>query len=380
MLYTKELIDGLRAYDLPQVVIDNEVRTLIEKIESIEGFNPTQKFDPERHILFKEGDFQKTKILKLPELGITKTHVDPITDVAVTEPFPLFTEEACNIMKWEAFLRSTIQKYGRVPIMAKKITSTDFQVCGYSEHAPFTVAAWKHPRVQEIINKFAGVGLKIMFDYEIAQINASLVDNKKPIGKVKAANHSQDPEELGAVFDWHYDSNSITVVLMLSTNDNIDGGKTGLKNGSEEVVFIGDPKVGYATLLQGRVVKHVACKPFSNDERISSVVGYIPESLDVPDTTVLTTFRPSVAPRSIHNEYYPQWIDYRFKRVEDRLKRKRQQLMSRMRNGESFEQIDVVEFCKDISDYLMKSWNEFECIQDSNNYPPALFSIPYKDL
>lgn len=380
-MLTEEVINGSKAHDLPKEIVENEIATLLKGIEIKEEFNPHQPFDPEKHILYKENDFEKVRIHKLKELGIDKTHVPSISDVAVTDPFPLFTEDACNIMKWEAFQTKNVEKYGKIPIMSKGTTSTDFQVCGYTKNSPFTVAAWKHPKTQEIVNKFAGVRLKIMFDYEIAHINASLISLKYGSGHRETNENGANPEEDSkAVFDWHYDSNSFSAVLMLSTNDKMEGGKTGLKTGSEDVVYVDGPRIGYVTIIQGRVVKHIATKPKTNDERISSIVGYVPESLDVPDTTVLTTFRPSVSPRSLHNEYYPQWMEYRFKRIEDRLARKRKELIRNLEHGKIFEQLEVVEFCEDISNYLSKSWNEFESVVDNEIFPPKIFSTPYNEL
>lgn len=380
-MLTEEVLNGSPSYNIPQETINNEIASLLEKLESQPGFNPHQEFDPAVHILYQDSDFEKIRKLTFDDLDIPKTQVPPISDIAISDPFPLFTEEACDIMKWEAFQRKNVEKYGKLPKMSTGATSIDVQVCGYTNNSPFTVAAWKHPKTQEIIDKFAGIKLKIMFDYEIAHINASLIDSKKPIGyEVEKPKSNGAKGEDKAVFNWHYDSNSFTVVLMLSTNENMQGGKTGLKNGNEETVYVDGPKIGYANVLQGRVIKHIATKPTTNDERISSIVGYVPKDLDVPDTTVLTTFRPSVAPRSIHNEYYPQWMEYRFKRIEERLAKKRQELMKKLANGERFQQLEVVDFCKDISDYLTTSWNEFEAVVENEIFPPPLFSIPYKEL
>lgn len=386
-MLTQEVLDGSPSFAIPKDTINNEIATLINKLEAKPGFDPRQGFDPKRHLLYTEADFDKVRRLSLQDLGIEKTHVPAISDIAVSDPFPLFTEEACDIMKWEAFQAENVAKYGKVPKMSLGATATDFQICGYTNNSPFTVAAWKHPETQDIINKFAGVKLQIMFDYEIAHINASLIDKRIPEGADTSLLHEQtskqtktDKNSPKAVFNWHYDSNSMTAVLMLSTKDSMEGGKTGLRNGNEDVVYVDGPKIGYATILQGRVVKHIATKPSTNDERISSIVGYVPKSYDVPDTTVLTTFRPSVSPRSIHNEYYPQWMDYRFKRVEGQLAEKRKQLMDKLRQGQQFNQLEVVEFCKGICDYLTTSWNEFETVVENEVFPPKIFSVPYNDL
>lgn len=47
--------------------------------------------------------------------------------------------------------------------------------------------------------------------------------------------------------------------------------------------------------------------------------------------------------------------------------------------NENFSQEKTIEFCKEISTYLKGTWNEFEAVCDEE-FPPKLFSIPYKDL
>lgn len=380
-MLTDDVLNHNRQYDIPQETIDNEITILLNKLESQTGFDPHVKFDPKVHLLHKDEDYDKTKVYKLSELNITKTHVEPISDTAVTQPFPLFTKEACDIMKWESFQTESIKKYGKLPRLAKGNTTTDLQICGFIKNAPFTYDAWMHPETQKIVDKYAGVELKMMFDYEIAHINASLIDHKKPVGANKIqTKKTSDKGEIKTLYDWHYDSNSFVIVLMLSTNDEMEGGKTSLKDGDENIIEVDDPKIGYATILQGRVIRHIAPKPISNDERISSVCGYIPKSLDIPDTTVLTSFKPSVLPRSLHNEYYPEWVNYRMERIEQRLHDKRLKILENLKQGGIFDQNEFIRFAKDIENYLQTTWNEFEVVCDDLEYPPKLYSIPYKDL
>ena len=373
MYIPKDVLDGNISYSIPQETIDNEIKDLLKNLELVPDFNPHQPFDPKKHRIYRDDKFDDIKRFTLEELDIKKTHVEPISDIAVTNPFPLFTEEACSIMKWEAFQTECLTKYGRLPKFAKGNTRLDLQVCGYIDRAPFTKSALTHPETQRIINKIANVDLKIMFDYEICHINSSLIDGRYPVG-AKLGEES----DLSTVYDWHYDSNSVVLVLMLSTSDDMIGGKTGLKDGNENIVLINEPKIGYASLLQGRVIKHVATKPITNHERISAVVGYVPEAIDLPDTTVLTSFKASNLPRTIHDEYYPQWVDYRFKRIEQMLQYKRQNIMDNV-GKQHFDQKDVIDFCHDIEQYLSKTYNEFELV-DTNEYPPPIYSVPYKDL
>ncbi|EGV63717.1 hypothetical protein PSN45_004214 [Yamadazyma tenuis] len=368
---TEDVLNGSPSLKIPSETINKEIAEFLDSLESQPKFNPNIKFDPNEHILYKDEDYDTFRKLTLQDLGIHKTHVPRVSDLAVTDPFPLFTKEACDMMKWESFQLKCLDKYGRLPKLARGFTSLDFQICGYINHAPFTKAAWTHPRTQEILNNIAGINLKIMFDYEIAHINASLINKDFPVGQKMG-----EEADMATIYDWHYDSNSFVIVLMLSTNDDMIGGKTGLIDGNERVISISEPKVGYACLLQGRVVRHVATKPVTNHERISSVVGYIPESVEITDTTVLTSFKPSVLPRSIHDEYYPAWCEYRFSRLEEMLKHKKEQLK---RKEGHFDQKDVIAFCKQLEDYVLKTYNEFE-LYDNPPYPPKIYSTPYNDL
>jgi hypothetical protein len=61
-------------------------------------------FDPSRHLAFEE----PKHILTMEELGFSNTGVSP---VAVSEPFPLFSEEAMDIMRSEILDPEVQEKY-----------------------------------------------------------------------------------------------------------------------------------------------------------------------------------------------------------------------------------------------------------------------------
>lgn len=359
---SQDLLEGSPSFRISEEATP-QINKFRDALEAIPGFDPSVKFDPKIHLI----QAKDVHTHNLSELNITNTHVPSISDIASTDPFPLFTPEAVAIMKWEAFRPEALRDYGRKSGKAVEVAPTDFQICGYIHQAPFTKAAWTHPETIAIISKLAGVELKFMFDYEICHINANLVDESRPVGEMVRSKDSA-----ASVYDWHFDSNSFVVVLMLSAPEDMMGGSTGLEDGNGNVLYVEGPREGYATVLQGRVVRHIATKPLTNHERISAVGGYVPVSAAVPDTTVFTSFKPLVMPRSNHDEYYREWCEYRFDRLEKMVQLGQKRLAAgeyggRLArdgaagdSGRHFDQKAVVEWCEEMKDFLESTYNEFE--------------------
>ena len=176
-MLTDDILEGSHQFDIPQATLDNEVAALVAEIELSEGFDPSIDFDPEKHLIFTEDDYKKVKKISLSEMGIEKTHVKPISDLGGTDPFPLFSEEAANLMKWEVFQdKELVRKYGRLPNLSKGSNTRDFQVSGFAESTRFTKAAWTHPKTQEIINRIVGINLKMPHVFSMGHVNASLAE------------------------------------------------------------------------------------------------------------------------------------------------------------------------------------------------------------
>ena len=196
---------------------------------------------------------------------------------------------------------------------------------------------------------------------------------------LKKEEHTKNSENIPSSLHWHYDSPPMVCVTMLSAPENMIGGETGLRKGDETFVTVPNPRVGYATLLQGRVVKHIATKPINKCDRISFVTSYIPEDINVHDTTVCTSEKPSAAPTFTNDRFYPNYVSYRFERIEERLKEYRARLMENYEKEERFDQQKTIDFCEDIEKYLRGTWNEFESIND-DVFPPPLVSVPYSEI
>ncbi|OUM51947.1 hypothetical protein BVG19_g1092 [[Candida] boidinii] len=387
-----EYLTGNHSHDIPTETYDNEVKALLKKLESKPGFDKNLKFDPKKHIIFKEEDFDKVKTFTLQDLKIEKTHCKTHSDFGATFPFPLINQEACDMLVYEALQPKIMDKWGRLPNLAKDSTGLDFHVGGHINAAPFTKGLWHSPEIRKIFERFYGVPVAPIYDSEIAHFNVSLASldakEEKSIDELKEELKKQTEEQnetggdqIPSVLGLHYDSVGFVCVIMVDCGDGEEmiGGETGIITGDEKVVRVPDPKVGHCTLLQGRVIRHVATKPLNNSNRITSVGGFYPSDPDVLDNSALTSTKPSVLPRALNDQFYPDWFDHRFRKMEAYMKSYREKLVDNLNKGGAFDQEEAVKKCKELEDYLRKSWYELEAVSN-NPYPAKHFQIPYSDL
>ncbi|ODV83670.1 hypothetical protein CANARDRAFT_29891 [[Candida] arabinofermentans NRRL YB-2248] len=388
-----EYKSGAHSHDIPQKTRDLEIAHMLELLKAKPTFNPNLKFDPKKHLVFKEEYYKTTTTATLEDLGITKTRTAPISGFAAAHPFPLISQEAVDMMLWEAFQPNVIENYARLPNsgLSKGTTRLDFHLGGHCRYiAPFTWDLYNSPEVSEIISNFVGVKLGPMFNSELGHMNVSLAsldpEEVKEIPQTKEdllakmehldKNKDDVPSSLGL----HYDSGTIALVIMLDLGEGAVGGETGIVTGDDKMFRVPDPKIGYATLIQGIVLKHVATKPVSNSNRITGVTGYAaaPGSGKL-DNCRNTSNKPSVLPRAIHTPYWSEWIEYRFKNLEAHLKQEREKVMERFAKGAEFDQLAMIDTIKEMEKYLHDSWKEMEAVHNPP-YPPAEFNTPYQDL
>lgn len=388
-MLTSEILNENRHLEIPQKTLDNEIATLIADIENKPGFKKDQQFDPEKHIIFSYEAFENTKKYSLSELGINKTHCQPLMDLAGTNPFPLFSEEATDMMKWEIFSNpDLVKEFGRVTNYGKGADEgRDVQVSGFAHNTKFTSTALTHPKTKQILDDIAGMKVKMPHVFSMGSVNASFApvidgtvktESAAELEELKKKQNSQG-NEIPSTLNWHYDSPPLVLVLMLSAPETMIGGETAIRTGDESLYRIPSPKVGYATFLQGRVVKHIATKPLNSCNRISFVASFIPEDPEVHDSTVCTSERPFSASTYTNDKFYPNFVNYRFERMEQRLGLFRDRLMKAYDIGQKFDQSKVIDFCKEIERYLRGTWEEFELVNDEP-FPPKHFSIPYSQL
>ncbi|EXJ96401.1 hypothetical protein A1O1_01527 [Capronia coronata CBS 617.96] len=272
-------------------------------------------FDPAKHLNFQEPE----KVWTMEEIGMAKKGVSPI---AVSDPFPLFTEEAIQQMRAEVLSK---------PVLENCKYSSNLAHCqlrGFApEYAPFVYDAWRNPAVLSIVSKIAGVELVPAMDFEIAHINISTSseDQKEAVKQALQEMKQRDADEGVSgcpyeddepIVDWHTDSYPFVCVTMLSDCTNMIGGETALRKGDGDVMRVRGPGMGHAVILQGRYIEHQAMRALGTSERISMVTSFRPKSPFIKDDTVLTTVRAI----SDLSELYSQYAEYRFEMLEERLR------------------------------------------------------------
>lgn len=376
---------------VPDQTKENEIKNLLNSIISKPGFDPNLKFDPNKHIVFKDEYYNTTQQFTLDDLNISKTHVPRVTDFGAAFPFPLISSEAVDMLLYEGFQLHIIEKYGRLPNLAKNATRLDFHIGGHAaEDAPFTKSLTESPEIAQIVSNFFGTNMKHIYNSEVAHINASLatLDESEKLklpqtdAEIKAELTKQDAgdgDEIPSTLGLHYDSTTVALVIMLDLPEDAIGGQTTIVTGDEKVVRVPEPKKGYATLIQGRILKHLASKPVTNHNRISFVNGFAVTGPELLDNTALTSTKPSVLPRARYDLFYKDWVEYKFKHLEDHLKFIREKVVDDYDAGKGFDQGFFVEKCFKIEDYIRGCYDEMECVNNPP-YPPPHFKMPYDDL
>ncbi|KAK4935020.1 hypothetical protein LTR66_015511 [Elasticomyces elasticus] len=218
-------------------------------------------FNPSTHLSYDV----RPKVYSMDDIGLT---TKGISTTAISEPFPLFTEEAVQLMRKEMLSKDVLENcIDLVPVM-------DFEI--------------------------GHINLSISKPTTYADRHIDDASNNKSIATAAAV-----PAK--PVVDWHKDSYQFVCVLMLSDCTNVVGGETALRTGSGEIMKVTGPGMGNAVILQGRYIEHIALPATGTDERITMVTSFRPKNPLVRDDTVLTTVRPV----SDLSELYGGYTDYR---------------------------------------------------------------------
>ncbi|KZL81735.1 hypothetical protein CI238_10812 [Colletotrichum incanum] len=269
--------------------------------------------------ILKAGSYSKLRDLqsrKAPRIRQRAQETNPedlalpedvrISPVACSEPFPLFTQEAIQIMRQEIFTTE---------VWENCLHSTHFAPCQLRGHcpkyAPFMDQALNDPKTLAVISKVAGIDLIPNIQYEVGNINISIQSaarDKENFGDRSGDNNS--------VTKWHYDAFPFVCVVMMSDATNMVGGETALKTGTGEILKVRGPKMGSAVILQGRYVEHQALAAIGGAERVTMITFFRPRDPCMKDDSVLTSIRPI----SDHSELYYQWTKYRFGVLQERFK------------------------------------------------------------
>lgn len=369
-----------------KVALDQYNQVLAKTYADLEAeYGPasSHKFDPQKHLCYYSADpldqhkYHETRRLTMAELGLT--HKNQISAIGVSDPFPLFTQEATDIMKMECLQKEIFLEYARESF--NSTTGMDCIVRGYAKtggtvNTPFVHDAWTHPKTVELISTMAGVDLEVIMDYEIAQVNIGVTPGevaehqRMAAGKqhqmeqTEGAKSDPDKEtqsaaagdDMPAIVGWHYDSYPFVCVLMLSDTSRMVGGETYLRMGDKKVACVLGPQKGSATVLQGRLIEHLANKPVGATERITMVTSYRAKNSVVHEGSVLSTVKPEINFGTRPDDFYPEWIRYRSQVVKDRL----DALVKTCNESATFNKQAATDTLKDIEAYLAKTALEME--------------------
>ncbi|ODV62567.1 uncharacterized protein ASCRUDRAFT_74921 [Ascoidea rubescens DSM 1968] len=373
---TSEIINGNIDKAVSSKVYDDFIVKLLNELTSNPNFDPNIEFDPSKHIIFNsETDFDKYKVTTLSDISIE--HDEAISNCAFTPAFPLFSEEAIDIMRYELFQEKVFKQYGRAANLTR-FKGLDVQIGGYTHLTPFTAKALTHEKTMEVLNKYAGLELQVMMPFELGSINFGIKpyerveDEKKNKEIYLAKNAKAFDKDADFVRGWHHDSNSFSFILMMSDTKDMIGGETALKTGNGEILKIDNYEKGWASLVQAHCINHIALKPYCSVERITSVTSYRAKDLLHMDPTVITTIKPSIFPRTIYNTFYPEWMDYRLDVMGEKIAWLRRKVAQDRENHRDFNQIEMINYLEDLTTYIRGSWREFEAVDEGHIEQPPL--------
>lgn len=365
-----ELLGDIEAGNLrkciPEATYDQLMQPAFLEVKEKYGDISQIKFDPEKHLRVLAGGpvefdkFENTRRLTMEELALAnKKQISPI---GVSDPFPLFTDEAIDIMRFEMLDKENVLQHGR-KIFNATGKGMDCAIRGWVKKRSqvckqFTYDAWNHPKTMELISTMAGVEVEIVMDSDIAHINYSM--KSQEIADQEVADHDKksaaDGADMPAVVGWHTDSPPFVCVLMMSDTTNMIGGETYLRMGNGDLACVPGPRKGYAAVLQGHLIQHLASKPLGATERITAVTSYRAKDPMVVDDSVLSTVKPEVNYSSRYNDFYPEWIDYRVEIMKARLEK----LANVCNESERFDKAGTIDQLKQIEEYLKKTYTEME--------------------
>ncbi|CAK9439159.1 uncharacterized protein LODBEIA_P33830 [Lodderomyces beijingensis] len=386
----QNVLDGNIHKTIPASTYDDKLAATYQNIpvpQKATTFNPDVHLNYFASPQAKE-KYHSTKRITLKELG----HDDKpgsISPIGVSDPFPLFTQEAVDIMRSEVLQRDTFLKYARYCF--NSTSGMDCTLRGYVKSnedgivCPFTYAAWTHPKTMALVSQMAGIELEIIMDYEIAHTNISLKSEDEAFEeKLKhqrslldsktGRSMSSDGKDIPAVVGWHNDSYPFVCVLMLSDTTNMIGGETMFRMGKTKstdtdedtfgnVAIVPGPTQGSACVLQGRLIEHLAPSPQGVSERITMVTSYRARNPKLADTSILSTAKPEVNYGSRYNEFYGQWVGYRVELMKEKLDLVKKECRGEGDKGR-FNKEETIKTLKDIEEYLAKTYKEMELTEE----------------
>ena len=312
----------------------------------------TADFDPTIHLHYTS----PTPVLMMEDIGYSKDA--GVSPVAVSQPFQLFSPEAVQKFRDEVLNPEVMGKFLYQSNLAPA------QIRGYAKsHAPFTMAAWNHPKTLEIVSKIAGVELVPSMSFEVSHVNLCVKSSEA--AQVERDAHvlqrkDSTVEDEKPIVGWHRDSYPFVCVTMLSDCTGMIGGETALRTGSGGVMKVRGPQMGCAVVLQGRYITHQAIRALGAQERITMVTSFRPKSPFLADDTVLDTVRGI----SNLSELYYGFGSYRLEMIEARVQAQLQSMREDYAGGRKTNTKSIKAFLKQQIAFLEHTDNEM--IQDED--------------
>ncbi|CEL53963.1 hypothetical protein RSOLAG1IB_06746 [Rhizoctonia solani AG-1 IB] len=200
------------------------------------------------------------------------------------------------------------------------------------------------------------VDLPYTFQPQDQEVEPTIVES------MTSAEQEQEPEEdeHKPVVGWHRDSYPWVCVVMLSDATTMEGGETALGCGDGTVRKVRGPEMGWAIMLQGRYIDHVALGAYGAPERVTMVTSYRAKDVMLKDESILTTIRPVTN----LNELYYEWSTYRLDLLSERFKKKSDIFKRKRGDGQTpwgEEVVNKDEFkawCKEQIKYLQTTIDE----------------------
>ena len=310
-------------------------------------------FTPEEHLCFKPPT--KTHTLQSLQFPKSVTSTAP-SQVGITEPFPLFTPSAVKSLRKELFQPQVLKECAWYP------NPETCQLRGMApKYAKFMYDAWMHPDTIAAVSAAAGTDLEIIMAYEIGHTNIQMgpegrgdvsniplsAENPTPL---KLSESTTDDDDLARpTVHWHHDSYPFVCVLSLSVPTSTQrGGETALKRQDGSILKVASPGEGWAVVLQGGLIEHVALRAFGYGERITMVTSFRPKDARKSDLSVLTTVRPV----SKLAELYEQWFRYR----SEVLKKRCEERAAQVKEGS--EVMEMKKWCEEQIMWLKRTMEE----------------------
>ncbi|KAL2817958.1 hypothetical protein BDW59DRAFT_181961 [Aspergillus cavernicola] len=241
--------------------------------------------------------------------------------IAGTTPFPLLSPKGVRAYRKALFQQDVLDKCASSPFPGTLVLRDAVKL------SKFIRDFWTHPETMRIVSEASGVPLEVVMPTEIGHTNIQVEGTTIPemtrnlrveplVEKVELSpeDRAYDPlTDKSSIIPWHYDSYPYVCVLMLSETHGMVGGETYIRKGDGEAQKVEGPQIGYAVMLQGGEVEHLAARAKGVKERISTITSYRSKRPNVYDSSYITNVRPYADLDSL----YPEWAQYRLRKLRD---------------------------------------------------------------